>query len=99
MGVHNLVEKVAAVVVRQLHVPNQPVHFSNPHRPEGIDAVVNPKALFKIYGVLADLILHQEHQLPVCQKFPEVQHLQIGAELRPAGIVQVNMVFPAYMLA
>ena len=76
-------------------MPNQTVYFPHPHRLQGILAVVNPKPGLEINGVLRNLVFHQEHQLFAFQQRPQIQALQVGAEILPVGIMQIDMVFPA----
>ena len=56
MVVKDLVEKVAAVVGRELGVPDQPVYLPEAHGLEGILAVINAEALLEINGILLYLV-------------------------------------------
>ena len=99
MGVKHLVEEVAAVMGGQLGMPNHPGYLPDSHWLHTVLAVVDPKLLLKVDGILGDLFLDQKYQLLALQKRPKGQALEVGAEGSPIGIVEVDMVFPADVLA
>ena len=58
MPIKDLIEKVAAIVAGELHIPDHPRDFPHPDGPHRKSAVVNAKAILKIYGVLLFLSLY-----------------------------------------
>ena len=97
--VKDLVEDVAAVMGGQLSMPNHPGYLPDSHWLHTVLAVVDPKPLLKVDGILGDLFLDQEYQLLALQKRPKGQALEVGAEGPPIGIVEIDMVFPTDILA
>ena len=65
----------------------------HPHRLGGILAVVDAEPRPEVDGVLLNFLSDEEHQLFALQQGPQAPALQIGAELSPVGIVQIDMVF------
>ena len=96
--IKDLVEEVAAVVGRQLGVPDQAVHLPDAHRAHRVTAVIDMEPSLKIDGILGKLVLDQENKLLFLQQFYEGQTLEMGAEGPPIRVVKVDMILPAHPL-
>ena len=99
MSIENLVKKVAAVVGGELSVPDQPVHLPDVNRPHWVAAVINAEPGLEVDRVLSKLIPNQEDQLLLFQQLFKGQTLEMRAEDRPVGVVEVNVVFTPHPLA
>ena len=69
------------------------------HGLERTGAVVDAEPLLEVDGVLAELVLNQEDQLFVLEEGADVQNLEVGAELPPAGVGQIDVVLHGHVLA
>ena len=98
VSIEYLVEEIAAVVGRQLGVPDQAVHLPDAHRAHRVTAVIDMEPCLKIDGILGKLVLDQENKLLFLQQFFEGQTLEMGAEGPPIRVVKVDMILPAHPL-
>ena len=83
----------------ELGVPNQPVDFPDTDRLDRVLAVIDAEAGLEFDRVLLDLIFYQENQFLRLQQRPKVQNLEIGAEVPPVRVVEIDVVLPAHPLA
>ena len=99
MKIHNLIKKVAAVVAGELDVPDQAFDLSNGKGFGGSGGVIYVEPRLKVDRIEVQLILKEKHQLFLLQEGFQVEAGEPGAELGKAGIVEVDVVFPARVFA
>ena len=80
-------------------MPDQPFHLPHAHRLYRIYAVVDAVALLKVDGVLGNFISDKKNDLFIYKQWPHIQTLEMGAKHPPVGVMQINVVLPANILA